>query len=172
MATSMISWNKLLGLKSQKLPMEKHFAADKNGNMTTDPDEAVSLFPAGSYKGYGLASMVEILCGVYTGMGFGREILPMYTALINQPRKLGQFYVAMLTDGCLEKDLFLERMQKLSDDIANEPSQSKKKVMLPNDPEITSSKSSLKNGIPLDHLTVKNLRKLSEKFSVPLKLIK
>ena len=63
-------------------------------------------------------------------------------------------------------------MQKLSDDIANEPSQSKKKVMLPNDPEITSSKSRLKNGIPLDHLTVKNLRELSEKFYVPLKLIK
>ena len=78
----------------------------------------------------------------------------MYTAPINQPRKLGQFYVAMRTDGCLEKDLFLERMQKLSYDIANEPSQSNKKVMLPNDPEIASSKSRLKNGIPLDHLTV------------------
>ena len=66
--------------------MIKHFAADKNGNMTIDPDEVVSLFPAGSFKGYGPASMVEIICGVYTGMGFGREIIPMYTAPINQPK--------------------------------------------------------------------------------------
>ena len=55
----------------------------------------------------------------------------------------------MRSDGCLEKDIFLERMQKHSDDIANEPRQSNKKVMFPNDQEIASSKNRLKNGIPL-----------------------
>ena len=38
------------------------------------PKKANSLIGAGDYKGYGLASMVEILCGIYTGMNFGREI--------------------------------------------------------------------------------------------------
>ena len=55
----------------------------------------------------------------------------------------------MRSDGCLEKDIFLERMQKRTDDVANEPRQSNKKVMFPNDQEIASSKNRLKNGIPL-----------------------
>tara|TARA_B110000014_G_C20000846_1_gene518636 strand:+ start:339 stop:551 length:213 start_codon:yes stop_codon:yes gene_type:complete len=63
---------------------------------------------------------------IFKGIGFGREIFLMNTAPINQPRKLGQFYVAMITNGYLEKDIFLERIQKLSDDIASEPRQSKK----------------------------------------------
>jgi len=171
MATSMISWNKLLNQKSQKQSLGENFAADKYGEMTKDPSEAVSLFPAGSYKGFGLASMVEILCGVYTGMKFGREMLPMYKSSIEKPRKLGQFYIALRIDGCLEKKLFLERMKKLSDVISKEPSRPNKRVMLPNDPEIEAANYRLINGIPLDQTTLKNLIDISEKYSIKLKLI-
>ena len=123
MATSMISWNKLLNFQSEELTLDENLAADINGYMTTNPDEAASLLPAGSYKGYCLASMVEILCGVYTGMVFGRDILPMYKTPMDQPRKLGQFYLVMRVEGCMEKESFLRRVQKLSDDVRNEPHQ-------------------------------------------------
>jgi len=170
MATSMISWNKLLSFRSEEFTLPPNLAADKKGVMTTHAKEAESLFAAGSYKGYGLASMVEILCGIYTGMKFGRDIPSMYGSPINQPRKLGQFYLVMRVDGCIEKELFFSRMQKLSDEIRNEPHQKNNKVMLPNDPEMKISKKRMEKGIPIDRATLDKLSELSHEFSIEIKI--
>lgn len=171
MATTMISWNKLLNFRANNLPLSNNLAADSEGIMTTDPEHAVSLYPIGSYKGYGLASMVEILCGVFTGMAFGRGISSMYKASMDKPRKLGQFYIVLRTDGCLDQEVFAERMQRLSDEIRQEPAQLGQKVMLPNDPEIAVMKERMKNGIPLDESTYLALKMLSGEFDVSLQLI-
>src|SRR5207244_13325640 len=52
---------------------------DRDGKPTTDPSQlrqGGALLPVGGtegYKGYGLSVMVEILCGLLTGLGFGVE---------------------------------------------------------------------------------------------------
>ena len=54
-------------------------AGRRDGKPTTDPTQlrqGGALLPLGGtegYKGYGLAAMVEILCGLLTGLGFGVE---------------------------------------------------------------------------------------------------
>ena len=136
MATSMISWNKLMVHRADGSELSENLAADSNGDITCSPEEATCLIPAGFYKGYGLASMVEILCGIFTGMNFGRAIPGMYTASMNTPRQLGQFYIVMRTDGCLEHEEFLTRMQDMTDQVRKEPGMDGEKVMLPGDPEI------------------------------------
>ena len=172
MATSMISWNKLLSYRSNNIPLEDNIAADKDGLNTNNADEAASLLPAGLYKGFGLASMVEILSGVYTGMRFGSDIASMYGSPINKPRKLGQFYMVIRTDGIINQDHFLHRVQELSKDVRNEPSISREEVMMPNDPEIKTKKIRNKKGIPIDNSTLNQLMKLSKKYSVKLKIMK
>ena len=72
----MISWNKLLVAKEKGEMLQDKHAADENGKPTEDPELAKALLPIGGYKGYGIAAMGEVLCGVLTGMGFGRSILP------------------------------------------------------------------------------------------------
>ena len=67
MAPTMISWNKLLGYRERAEILPEKYAADENGNPTDEPLLARSLLPAGGYKGYGLAAMGELLCGVLTG---------------------------------------------------------------------------------------------------------
>ena len=56
--------------------------------------------------------MVEILCGIYTGMNFGREIPPMYTSSIKKPRQLGQLYISIRIDGALSKKEFFKTYAK------------------------------------------------------------
>ena len=75
MAPTIFSWNKLLTYREsgEKLPGE--YAADEQGSPTSDPNLARSLLPIGTYKGYGLAAMGEILCGVLTGMLLGALFL-------------------------------------------------------------------------------------------------
>src|SRR5258708_10956514 len=59
--------------------MPTGWIVDAEGRHTTDPREykkGGALLPLGGtegYKGSGLAAMVEVLCGLLTGLGFGVE---------------------------------------------------------------------------------------------------
>ena len=170
MASSIVSWNKVLLKKNSNTKLIEGIAADSNGNLTTDPDEATCLIPAGSYKGFGVASMVDILCGVYTGMQFGRAIPSMYKSPMDKPRSLGQFYMVIRIDGVVKKNDFLSTMQAMSDDLRAEPAIDGEKVMMPGDPEIEISIIRMLEGIPLDDSTANSFIKLSHDYDVPLHL--
>lgn len=171
MATSMISWNKLLKIRNQKGILEDNLAADIKGDVTKNPKNARSLLAAGSYKGYALASMVEVLCGVFTGMNFGTSIPKMYKFSMKKPRKLGQFYLVFKSNAAISSNNFLNRMQKLTSEVRRQkPKIKKNKVMLPNDPEIIEKRNRIAKGIPLDDETLKKLKMLSHKFQVDLKI--
>ena len=173
MATTLISWNKLLNFKEKGKKLENNMGANKKGKITNNPDDVASLLPIGNYKGYGLASMIEILCGVMTGMPFGNDCLPMYTTPMDKKRHLGQFYMVFKTDGSISKKKFIKRMDKFSKMVRSQKSRNKKdKVMLPNDVEIQESKKRLKYGIPLDKNTLNELKILSNNYNVKLNLKK
>ena len=168
MATTMISWNKLMNFKDNNISIKDNLAADSEGNATTNLDLASSLLPIGDYKGFGLASMVEVLCGVFTGMSFGTSIPPMYTSSMKKTRNLGQVYLLLRVDGCIEKELFLKRLKQMTEEVRNQPSNNKNGVMLPNDPEIKFSKEILKNGIPVDNKIYEELKNLSDNYQIKL----
>ena len=172
MATSMISWNKLLKLKSQKKNLPNNLAADAEGKVTKIPSKARSLLAAGSYKGYALASMVEVLSGIFTGMNFGQSIPAMYEFSMNKPRKLGQFYMVIKPNAAVSLNTFLSRMQILTSQVRRQKPRTKKnKVMMPNDPEIFNAKIRRNSGIPLDNDTIIKMKKLSKRFNVRLKFL-
>ena len=95
----------------------------------------------------------------------------MYTAPMEEPRRLGQFYMVIRTDGCLDQKQFLRRMQEMTDQVRKEPARDGEEVMLPGDPEIEESKKRLKQGIPVDSATLLEFENLSEEFNVPLQFI-
>ena len=95
MASTQISWNKLLNFKRLNKKLPNNTAADKYGKITNNPNLAKSLLSIGDYKGYGLAAMIEIMCSVFLGMNFGKDIPPMYKSSMSKPRKLGQFYIVL-----------------------------------------------------------------------------
>ena len=167
MSTTNISWNKLLNYKKTGKKLEHGLAANKYGKSTLSPNDAKSLFPIGDYKGFALASMIEILCGVQSGMNTGISIPPMYTFPIDKKRKLGQFYIVFRTDGYLTKKQFYTSIDSLYKKIYNHEKSSK--ILMPNDPENINTKKRLKNGIPLDKEVYSSLKLLSSKFNINLK---
>ena len=172
MATSIVPWNRVLLNRSSNKLLEPGIAADKYGESTQDPHEAAAVMPTGSYKGYGLSSMVDILCGVYTGMAFGRSIPAMFTTKMTEQRKLGQFYMVMSTDGVISREEFINSMQQMTDEVRNEPAIDGESVMLPGDPQIICAKNRMKKGIPLDEVTYKAFLEIGKENNVELKLIK
>ena len=173
MATTMISWNKLLNAKKKNKKLTGKYASDKNGFPTDDPKIASSLMPIGDYKGFGLASMIEILCGILTGMSFGKSIPPMFTYPLNKKRLLGQFYIVFRVDAALSKKSFSNRMRLMTKEVRKlKPIKKKMKVLLPNDVEIENSKFRIKKGIPLDDDLFEKLSEIGYRYNLNLKIIK
>jgi LDH2 family malate/lactate/ureidoglycolate dehydrogenase len=79
MATSAVAAGKVALAAARGEPIPTGWVVDADGKQTTDPTrlrQGGALLPLGGtegYKGSGLAAMVEILCGLLTGLGFGVE---------------------------------------------------------------------------------------------------
>ncbi|MEX2028630.1 MAG: Ldh family oxidoreductase [Candidatus Curtissbacteria bacterium] len=74
MATSAITWYGLVRAKTLGEKIPEGVTIDKNGNLTTDPNEAMAgaILPFDkSYKSSGLSFMVELFTGPLVGAAFG-----------------------------------------------------------------------------------------------------
>lgn len=98
MATTAIPWNRVMNARRDGVSLPPGVALDARGDDCSDAHAARALRPLGGeeygYKGYGLAMMVELLCGPLNGNPFGPHISPMYEALA-QPRELGAFFIVI-----------------------------------------------------------------------------
>ena len=95
------------------------WAIDKDGRGTTNPDDIPAggaLLPLGSdrerggHKGYGLAMMVDILCGPLSGANWG-PCAPPFALRLELPKRsvgkgIGHFFGAMRIDGFIDGDEF------------------------------------------------------------------
>ncbi len=150
MATTTITWNKVKMHREKNLALAPNLAADGKGESTTDPHAAQSVISIGDYKGFGLGMVVDILCGLLSGMPFGREITSMYLTPLDQKRYLGQFYLALDISKFQDVKVFKSRLKKYMDEIRREPAKDPfKPVMVPGDPEKKAFVQRSREGIPL-----------------------
>ena len=66
-ATSVVAMGRVQQLKREGKQLPPLAAVDKDGNPTTDPNQATSLLPFGAHKGYGLSLINEIVGGFIGG---------------------------------------------------------------------------------------------------------
>ncbi len=166
MATSKISFNKVLSFRENNKKLNLNEVANKSGNITRDPHAANYVLPTGEYKGYGLASMIEILCGIYSGMNYGTSIPDMFNSDMKTKRKISQFYIMIKTDAAISHKLFLNRMKNLAKEVRSAKNIKGKKVMLPNDPETIKYKINKKRGIKIDKNVIKNIDNVCKKLKM------
>ena len=100
-------------------PLAEGVATTAEGVPTTDAADTQFLVPTGGYKGFGLASMVEILSCVMTGMKWGDETQPMYgpKSDMTKGRGVGQFYLVARADGAVSQDAFESELRRMSEDV-------------------------------------------------------
>lgn len=77
MATSAVAVGKLAVARSRHQQVPEGWIVDRNGDPATDPAsyyDGGAILPLGGdqgHKGFGLSFMVEVLCGLLTGLGYG-----------------------------------------------------------------------------------------------------
>lgn len=177
MATSTAAMNKVkvLGFKGRTLP--EGWVLDEAGKPVTDPADAMARFgrrdagglsPLGgteamaSYKGYGLAMMVQILAATLSGASFSP--IRNRTQKTDEPDNVGHFFMAIdpkafRPPGAFEDDLDVA-IDVLHEAPAADPNLP---VLVAGDPEQEAREIRLREGIPMPGPLLDRIREICER---------
>lgn len=165
MATSQVAFNRVINARVENRPVPPGLVVDADGEPTTDPHAAVAITPLGGadygYKGYGLALMVDLLCGALNGMAFGPHITPMYEAL-DTPQDLGHLVIALDPGRFAGGTTLAATVRAMADELPREPGH----VQLPGDPELRSEQTRRVSGIPFEPGALADMAAWSERLGV------
>jgi LDH2 family malate/lactate/ureidoglycolate dehydrogenase len=147
------------------------WALDEKAEATHDPrvaQKARRLLPLGgsrdngSHKGYGLAILVEILCGVLTGT---------LTALNADQDPRGHFFGAIRVDAFRPVTEFKRDMDRLIRELKSTPAiQGQNRVYVAGEIEFETAEERAERGVPLLPSVFKGLREVSEQLGMPYNL--
>ena len=164
MATAQVAWNKVLNARIEGHALEPGLAVDENGDPTTDANLARANIPLGGptygYKGYGLAFVIDLLCGVMNGMTYGRHINGMYEEL-DKPRKIGHFVMAIDPGRFAGAETLETTVDELVADLRTQGD-----ILYPGEPEERAQRERLATGIPIDDAALRDMREWSTRLGV------
>lgn len=166
MSTSAIAGSIARSIDETGKRLPEGAALDKNGNPTADPKDLAegTLLPFGGAKGFGLALMVEILCGVLSRAAMSKEVGSMY-ATFDRPVNTGHFFLAMEITKFLPMKNFLERIEMMLDWVKSAAPEGEY-IRFPGEIRGELAAEYAGNGIPLPMETVKPLTTLANELNV------
>jgi len=174
MATSVVAGGKLEIARREGASIPEGWAIDKEGKPVTDPTKEVrgegGLLPLGgtptlgSYKGFGLGVLVDILCGVLSGSS--ASILQEST-----PETRGNagdhFFGALRIDSFLPVENFKKSMDEMIGAFEALPTlPGVKKIYVAGGYEAEIEKDRKANGIPLNSKVIQELQELAKELGI------
>jgi ureidoglycolate dehydrogenase (NAD+) len=165
MATSQIAWNKVVNARVEGKRLADGLTVDGEGRPTTDPHLAQALVPLGGseygYKGYGLAMMIDLLCGALNGMAFGPRLARMYEDL-DAPQDLGHFVLAIDPRRFAGGPTLEATVRAMTEEVVREGDS----VQVAGDPELRAERERRVAGIPIEPQAVADMRQWSARLGV------
>lgn len=165
MATTSIPFNRVMNARREGHPLPAGVAIDGDGRPTTDAQAARALTPLGGseygYKGYGLALMIDLLCGPLNGNPWGPTISNMFTAL-DEPRHLGAFFLMLDPQRFAGGPTLAGTVERIALALAAEPGG----PLMPGDPEVRSDAERRVAGIPVEPVLAEQMRAWSTRLRV------
>ena len=171
MATTTAAAGKLELAARQGKSIPPGWALNGKAETTNDPriaQQARKLLPlggsreGGSHKGYGLAMVVEILCGVLSGT---------VTALNANQDPRGHFFGAIRVDAFRPAEEFKRDMDRLIRELKSTPPlDGQERVYVAGEIEFETAEERAANGIPLLSSIREGLKDVGEQLDVPYDL--
>lgn len=120
----------------------------------------------GGYKGYGLALMVDILCGALSGAHSGSRLASSKKEV---EANIGHFFGAMKLAGFRQREAFDRDLESLFEDVKSSPREpGVEQISIPGEPEASAKKKHLKGGIPILPQAWKKLQQIAIELDLPL----
>ncbi len=167
MATSAVAAGKISLAVSRNEQVPLGWILDRAGQPTSDPNalrDGGALLPLGGsegYKGSGLSAIVEILCGLLTGLGFGIDPSGRH----NDGCFIAVFNVAAFRPLADFKREVAEFARYLNDTPPADPA---RPVLYPGQIEHLRSRQRSRDGIDVEDATWRKLQSLAEGYGIDM----
>jgi LDH2 family malate/lactate/ureidoglycolate dehydrogenase len=170
MSTSTVPVGRLVTERRRGRTLPKGWALDRSGHPVTNPRRALSarrLTPLGatpqlgSHKGYGLATMVELLSSTLPGLRAAQDGIP----------RVGHFFLVIDPDRFGAAGVFEAALGGLVEELRRtKPVDPEEPVLVAGDPEQAARAERTRNGIPLSRSLVEDIRSICRASNVPFLL--
>ena len=184
-ATSIAQRGKIEHYARINKTMPSGWVIDEKGNAVTDPNVALKGLTAGTcaltpvggigeelggYKGYGWATVVEVLSAALQGGSFLKALSGINADGSKRPYHLGHWFIAIQVSAFTEPAVF----KKTAGDILRELRASKKaeghdRIYTAGEKEYLAFLERGKTGIPLNHAVRKSLESARDEWKVDFK---
>jgi len=179
MATSTVPRGKLEVYNRQEKPLPMGWATDEHGVPTQDAGQVLQnflalagggLLPLGGagellsgYKGYGLALLVDVLCGVLPGAGYANNIYPKTPEGKPLPANVGHFVGALRVDAFRPLDEFKATMDDIIQRLKNSAkAQGAERIYIHGEKEYEMAQDCQANGVTLHPKVAADLQAIAE----------
>ncbi len=172
MACSTVAWGKIEIARREEKLIPFGWAVDAEGDPTQDPFAARYLLPlggeraTGGQKGYGLAMVVEVLCGPLSGaaLSFDQRAYRAEPGTVSaRPANIGQFFGAWDPAAFRPLDEYRADVDRLVSTLRNAPpAEGHERVYVPGDFEFAAEAERRQHGIPLHPQVVAELARLGK----------
>ncbi len=161
-SVSMINRGKIRVAAKLGKKIQLGVALDKNGNPTTDPKKALQgvQLPIAGFKGSGLAWMVDILSGVFTGGNHGGKVKDPFDDF-SGPQNIGHLFI-VFKPNLFVKD-YLKRIKENIKRIKKLPKlKGVKKIYYPGENKAARFKLNLKKEISIPSNILNEIKMLNK----------
>lgn len=117
-SSSVVAKSEVMRHAARDEPIPEGWALDADGNTTTDPKAAVTMAPAGGYKGFNQGLMVEAMSAVASGSSLG-TVMSSFVTDDGGPCNSGQFFIAIDPEG-FSGALFADRFAHLAASVTDQ----------------------------------------------------
>ena len=157
MATSTVPIGRIKVYEKKGLKLPPGWAIDDDGVVTDDPLKCQSggpgaLMPLGGtdimsgYKGYGLALLVDILCGVLSG---GKVLTDVGFPHVPQESGVAHFFMAVNIDAFRSLVDFRKQMDATVRMLKNSPmAKGQNRIYIAGEKEYEAARTNLEKGVP------------------------
>jgi LDH2 family malate/lactate/ureidoglycolate dehydrogenase len=168
MANTAVARGKIYLAAEQGKNIPEGWAADAEGNPTTDPREAIEglILPMAGPKGYVMSFMFDVLAGVLTGSAYGDDVAGPYQP--NATSGAGHLLLTIDPAAMGDPDEYAKRIESLVDATRQAPKASwADEILVPGELE---DRNAVRNadGITLAPATWASLSKLADETGVEL----
>ena len=187
MATSTVPRGKLEVYNRQEKPLPLGWATDEIGVPTEDAGQVLKnllaragggLLPLGGagelmsgHKGYGLALLVDILCGVLPGAGYANTIYPKTPDGKPLPANVGHFVGALRVDAFRPVDEFKATMDDIIRRLKEAPkAEGAERIFIHGEKEFEMEDERRENGVVLHPKVIADLQAIAHEVGTSFDL--
>jgi LDH2 family malate/lactate/ureidoglycolate dehydrogenase len=157
----------LYNREGKKIPLG--WGVDEEGRPTDDPAAVLKsrrLVPTGQHKGAGLALMIDIMTGILSGGRFCAELLGDNKGAPHSTG-YGKVFLAIDISAFLPLEVFKRRVEELVAYVKGGlPAEGFSEITIPGERSWRERALREKVGIPLDEITLGELKALAEKLGI------